>query len=67
MAWFTRERNWDRPDDVYVFNGFKDRDDYLRHVAREMGFSMNDVRMVADMLGPDEDFDGLVTELEDWL
>lgn len=47
---------------IYVENGFSNRKDYLTHLAAEHG---EKVFMLADMLGPSEDFDGLVTMLED--
>jgi hypothetical protein len=52
--------------DVYQENGFKDRADYLKNLADEYGVSPRVVRNIASLLGPDEDFDGLVTELEDY-
>jgi hypothetical protein len=53
-------------DERYTVNGYKDRDDYLTTLADDRGFDMTAVRMLADMLGPSEDFDGLVSELEDF-
>lgn len=43
-----------------------ERDVHLRELASENGVPMYVVRSLADMLGPDEDYDGLVTALEDW-
>jgi hypothetical protein len=50
----------------YIANGYKDRDDYLASLADDRGIDSMAVRMIADMLGPSEDFDGLVSELEDF-
>jgi hypothetical protein len=50
----------------YTANGYKDRDDYLTSLADDRGIDSTAVRMIADMLGPSEDFDGLVSELEDF-
>ena len=50
---------------VYQDNGYASRNDYLESLAEEYGVSISTVRTVAAMLGPDEDFDGLVTSLED--
>jgi hypothetical protein len=50
----------------YTANGYKDRDDYLTSLADDRGIDSMAVRMIADMLGPSEDFDGLVSELEDF-
>jgi len=52
-------------NDVYVLNGYKDRKDYLESMAEEYGVSDEKVALLADILGPDEDFDGLVSTLED--
>jgi hypothetical protein len=53
-------------DARYTTKGYKDRDDYLASLADDRGIDMMAVRMIADMLGPSEDFDGLVSELEDF-
>jgi hypothetical protein len=58
----TEENN----DARYAANGYKDRDDYLTTLADDMGIDTMAVHMIADMLGPSEDFDGLVSELEDF-
>jgi hypothetical protein len=50
----------------YSLHGYKDRNDYLASLADDYGIDMMAVRMIADMLGPSEDFDGLVSELEDF-
>lgn len=43
---------------VYCENGFNDREDY--------GLDLEQVvRPIADLLGPTEDFDGLIDMLED--
>jgi len=47
---------------VYQQNGFDTRTDYLADLAEEHG---DTVYILADLLGPNEDFDGLVTALED--
>lgn len=51
--------------DVYIENGYKDRFHYLECLADEYGESIELVYGLADMLGPNEDFDGLVNALED--
>ena len=50
---------------VYTENGYKDRHDYLVALSEEMGVDMETVFTLASLLGPSEDFDGLVTTLED--
>lgn len=51
--------------DVYKQKGYKDRYDYLESLADEYGVSKMVVYSLADMLGPSEDFDGLINALED--
>lgn len=51
--------------DVYQENGYTDRDDYLNSLAEDYGLPEEVVRALAEVLGPDEDFDGLVSNLED--
>ncbi len=47
---------------VYKENGYADRADYLSCLAEDYGI---DLQALADLLGPIEDFDGLVSSLED--
>ncbi len=51
---------------IYVENGYKDRLDYLCCMADDYGLPLGTVKMLADLLGPNEDFDGLVTSLQDY-
>jgi hypothetical protein len=51
--------------DIYKQKGYKDRADYLDSLADEYGVSKMLVYSLADMLGPSEDFDGLVSMIED--
>jgi len=53
------------PTNIYKENGFSSRDDYLDNLAAEYGIDPETVFVLADTLGPNEDFDGLVTHLED--
>ena len=48
---------------VYEENGFKDRKAYLESLFEEYG--RDKVLALSSVLGPSEDFDGLVTMLED--
>lgn len=52
-------------DDIYVQNGYKDRDSYLEALAEDYGVDIDTVRELAYILGETEDFDGLVTSLQD--
>lgn len=51
---------------IYTDNGYESRADYLRQLADETGCGIDIVHMLAELLGPSEDFDGLVTSLEDY-
>ena len=51
---------------IYQKNGYEDREDYLRELADMSGIDFSTVSMIADMLGASEDFDSLVTSLEDF-
>ncbi len=50
---------------VYQEHGYKSRAHYLQSMAEDYGLDLYKVTAVADLLGPNEDFDGLVTQLED--
>ena len=50
---------------VYQENGYKDRKDYLKSLAEDFDMDYKDVVMIATTLGESEDFDGLITSLED--
>ncbi len=52
-------------NDVYLANGYEDREDYLSCLAEDYGVDLDTVKALADLLGPNEDFDGLVSQLED--
>lgn len=51
---------------IYQEHGFSTRKEYLSDLAEMLGVDTNTVYMLADLLGPNEDFDGLVTSLEDY-
>ena len=50
---------------VYEQNGYKNRKDYLNSLVDEYGLCKSTVFSLAAMLGETEDFDGLITSLED--
>lgn len=50
---------------IYQEHGHANRSDYLRALAEEHGAQLSTVVTLAAILGPSEDFDGLVTALED--
>jgi len=53
-------------DNVYTMNGYKNRRDYLESLASDMGLDRELVFSLASLLGSVEDFDGLVSSLEDY-
>lgn len=50
---------------VYTDNGYRDRKDYLKSLAELYDISYDSVATIAEMYGPEEDFDGLINALED--
>ena len=52
-------------ENIYTQNGYENRDDYLQCVAEDYGIDEAIVRMMADLLGPNEDFDGLISAIAD--
>jgi hypothetical protein len=53
-------------ESAYAANGYRDREDYLNSLADDRGIERMTVDMIAGMLGETEDFDGLVTTLDDF-
>ena len=51
---------------IYQENGYNSRSDYLECLADDFGVDLDTVQALADLLGQDEDFDGLVSSLEDY-
>ena len=51
---------------IYQENGYQSRREYLLDLADNMGMDASIVFALADVLGSSEDFDGLVTSLEDY-
>ena len=52
-------------ENIYQENGYADRNDYLTCLAEDYEVSIEDVYSLAEILGENEDFDGLVCALED--
>lgn len=50
---------------VYQDNGFKNRREYLEDLAEQYGIRKDVVFTLANLLSPIEDFDGLVTSLQE--
>lgn len=51
---------------IYTENGYENRGDYLQSLAEEFEVDIEVVITLASLLGSGEDFDGLVTSLEDF-
>ena len=51
-------------ENIYRQNGYADRDDYLTCLSEDCGAPIESVYSLAEMLGENEDFDGLVSALE---
>jgi len=49
---------------AYTANGYENRRDYLESLCQE--YDRSAVYAMADLLGESEDFDGLITSLEDY-
>lgn len=50
---------------IWTDEGYESRKDYLECLAEDFGVEYKTVAALASILGPDEDFDGLLTSLED--
>ena len=53
-------------ENIYTENGYKDRRDYLENLATFYGLFIDEVETIAETLGENEDFDGLITSLIDY-
>lgn len=51
---------------VYQQRGYTDRLDYLKSLAENNDVPLNVVITAAEMLGPNEDFDGLISMIQDY-
>ena len=51
---------------IYQENGYENRRDYLENLALDYGIEKTEVFTIASLLGRDEDFDGLVSMVDDY-
>lgn len=51
---------------IYTDEGYKNRRDYLEQMADDFGVDPMIVFQMASILGSSEDFDGLISELQDY-
>lgn len=49
--------------DKYSELGFESREEYLTELALENGLDPEAVHVLAELLGPEEDFDGLLSDM----
>jgi len=49
----------------YIEEGYANRNAYLHGLAEQFGVDFSTVAVLADILGESEDFDGLITSIED--
>ena len=54
-------------NDIYVAKGYKNRKAYLKSLAEKYDIDYKTVVTIANTLGKNEDFDGLISGLEDYL
>lgn len=52
-------------ENIYIENGYESRDNYLECMSEDYGIDLETVLALSDVLGPEEDFDGLVIALQD--
>lgn len=50
---------------IYQENGYKNREEYLKCLAEDYDLDYKMITELAELLGENEDFDGLVNMLED--
>jgi hypothetical protein len=50
----------------YTDKGYKNRIDYFNSLSERFNIDINSIFALGDMLGIDEDFDGLVSSLDDY-
>jgi len=50
---------------IYLQNGYKNRDDYLESLSEDYGVPLETVYILAETLGESEEWDALISALED--
>ena len=53
-------------NNIYIENGYQSRKDYLISLSEEYDVDKSIVFSIASMLGSEEDFDGLVSMIQDY-
>ena len=52
-------------NNIYLQNGYDNRDDYLQCLAEDYGVPLETVYILAETLGENEEWDALISALED--
>jgi hypothetical protein len=55
----------EKSNNSYTRNGYANRTEYLESISEDYGIDMDTVLALADLLGKEEDFDGLLSMLQD--
>ena len=53
-------------NNIYIRNGYDNRKDYLKSLSEQFNIDIESIYALSDMLGINEDFDGLVSSLDDY-
>ena len=53
--------------DIYKENGYENRDQYLETLSFDYGVDIDVVNSLSSMLGSNEDFDGLISAIDDYI
>jgi len=60
------ENNNETERNVYQEKGFKDREEYLESIGEDYDIPAGFIEAMSDVLGESEDFDGLLSSMEDY-
>jgi len=53
-------------NNIYIDYGYKNRHDYFISLSERFDIDISGIYAIADIMGKDEDFDGLVSSLDDY-
>ena len=53
-------------NNIYIDYGYKNRHDYFISLSERFDIDISGVYAIADIMGKNEDFDGLVSSLDDY-
>ena len=52
---------------IYIENGYKNRAEYFEALAFDYGVDIDTVNSLSSVLGSNEDFDGLLSAINDYI